>query len=76
MTIVQFPNKALWVAIAAAIVNMFATGRLNEVVSVIFYIALIVWAYLEITSGVNWFRKGLGWVVLAYILVTQVIRHA
>lgn len=75
MTIIQFPNKALWVAIAAAVINMFATGHLFDVVKVIYYLALIVWAYQEITTGVNWFRRGLGWAVLAYILVTQVIHH-
>lgn len=75
MTIVQFPNKALTVALIAALVNMVATGQLHNIVTAIFYLALIVWAFQEITSGVNWFRRGLGWAVLGYILITQVIRH-
>lgn len=75
MTIVQFPNKALTIALAASVVKMFATGRVHSVVTVVFYLALLVWAYLEITSGVNWFRRTLGWVVMIYIVVTQVIRH-
>ena len=63
------------VAFAAAVLDLFLTGRPHAVVSVIFYLALIVWACLEISSGANWFRRGLGIAVLAYILITQVLRH-
>lgn len=75
-TLVQFPNKALWVALAAAAVNMFATGSLHQVVAAVFYIALTIWAYQEIVSGVNWFRRLLGATVLIYVFVTQVLRLA
>ena len=73
-TLIQFPNKALWVAIAAAVVNMFATGNLHQVVAAVFYIALLIWAYQEVTSSVNTFRRVLGGVVIIYIFVTQVLK--
>ncbi len=73
MTIVQFPNKALTIALLAAVVNIFAKGELHNIVAVIYYLALIVWAYQEITSGVNWFRRGLGIVVLVYVFVQRLM---
>lgn len=69
MTIVQFPNKLLGIALAAAALNLVVRGPVQAFVAAVFYLALALWAYDEITKGVNRFRRLLGLAVLLYIVV-------
>jgi hypothetical protein len=69
MTIAQFPNKPLIIALLAALLSLVTRGQAHSFVSAIFYIALTIWAYEELVRGVNWFRRLLGAVVLIYIFV-------
>jgi hypothetical protein len=67
MTIVQWPNAPLWISWAGSFVSMiFKTGPIHAAGMVVSMIAIIIWSYLEITAGVNWFRKGLGIVVMVW----------
>ena len=64
----QWPNPPLWVALVAALVGRFTDGRVHDVATAVFFMGLTVWAYLEVTDGVNWFRRLLGAAGLVYVL--------
>ncbi len=66
--IFQLPNKPLIIALLAVAAGWFASGITQTVLHLIFVLAIGYWAYLEITSGVNWFRRLLGGVVALYVL--------
>lgn len=69
MTIFQKPNPLLWTAIVAIVVKFIVkTGPVNHFADVILTISLIIWSYMEITKGINWFRKFLGGVVLLWTI--------
>ena len=67
ITIVQWPNTCLSIALAAAVLNMFVVSPLHAFITALFYMSLTIWGYAEATKGVNWFRHALGIAVLAYI---------
>ena len=46
-----------------------ASGTWADVLGAIGYVFIGVWAYLELTAGVNLFRRVLGLAGLAYIVV-------
>ena len=52
MTIAQFPNKPLIIALLAALLSLVTRGQAHSFVSAIFYIALTIWAYEELVRGV------------------------
>ena len=68
----QFPNIPLigWLVfmIVAMLVNY---GRWHNDAEFLSAALLYTWAYLEIRSGVSWFRRVLGGVVLIYIVVSH-----
>jgi hypothetical protein len=68
-TILQFPNAPLIVAFAAGEAARYMHGSSHTYASSVSYLALAVWAYLELVEGVNWFRHLLG---LVYLLSTTV----
>ena len=70
-TVGQFPNPPLWVALAALLMARLTdeASTVNDFARAVFYVALTVWAYEEAASGVNGFRRALGAVVLALIVV-------
>ena len=65
--IVQFPNAPLIVAFVAGEVAGMAHGSVHADAAAVSYLALAIWAYEELTDGVNWFRHLLG---LAYAIST------
>ena len=70
VTVAQFPNPPLIVALLAALVSWIAgDGTIYEVARAVFYVALTVWAWEEAARGVNAFRKALGVAGLAYVVV-------
>jgi hypothetical protein len=70
-TVGQFPNPPLWVALAALLVARLSDdgGTVDDTARAVSYVALTVWAYEEAARGVNGFRRGLGVVALALIVV-------
>ena len=40
-----------------------------DVLAAVGYVFIAIWAYLELTAGVNMFRRALGLAGLAYIVV-------
>lgn len=67
----QFPNRPLWIALAALLAAGLANdgSRIDDFARAIFYVALTVWAYEEAVHGVNWFRRTLGVVALGLTVV-------
>ena len=66
----QWPNIPLWVALDAALVMMLEpVGSAYRIASIVAHTSLMYWAYLELTEGVNYFRRTLGGVVLVVALV-------
>jgi hypothetical protein len=61
----QFPNAPLLLAIAAWVAQRLLDGRAAEVAEALGTVGVIAWAWLELTAGVNGFRRALGGVVLA-----------
>jgi hypothetical protein len=70
-TVGQFPNRPLWVALAALLISRLSAegGTVNDTARAVLYMALTVWAYEEAARGVNGFRRGLGAVALVLIVV-------
>jgi hypothetical protein len=65
--LVQFPNAPLIVAFVAGEIAGIAHGAGRADARAVSYLALAIWAYLELVDGVNWFRHLLG---LAYLIST------
>jgi hypothetical protein len=58
--IVQFPNLPLALAFVSGEVARHTGGSAHASALAISYLAMAVWAWLELTDGVNWFRRLLG----------------
>jgi hypothetical protein len=67
--IVQFPNAPLILAFASGLVAQHSHGHEHAYAQAVSYLALAIWAYLELFHGVNAFRRLLG---LAYTISTAV----
>jgi hypothetical protein len=72
--IVQFPNLPLIVAFVAGETGRVVDGTQHPYATSVSYLAMTIWAYEELTRGVNWFRHLLG---LAYAVIMVVrVAHA
>lgn len=68
--LVQFPNAPLIVALVAGwVADLVAAGDPQDVLRALSRVALAVWAGEELLRGVNPFRRVLGAVALAYLVV-------
>jgi len=72
-TLVQFPNPAIFVWLAALVLGRFDLSAAHATaVDGVRHGALIVWAVDEVVRGASPFRRVLGVVVLAFQLVSLV----
>lgn len=67
--LVQFPNAPLLVGLAALLVAGITEGSVHNYARATFYAALAVWAWGELTAGVNWVRRMLGAVGFIYVVM-------
>jgi hypothetical protein len=67
--IAQFPNAPLIIAFASGLLAHHTHGREHAYAQAVSYLALAIWAYLELFDGVNTFRRLLG---LTYTISTAV----
>ncbi len=67
--IAQFPNPPLLIGLLALLLRYLTSGALADAFAAIAYVFIGVWAYLELTAGVNLFRRVLGLAGLIYIVV-------
>ena len=70
MIVFQSPNKPALIVLVAAVAHLFLTGQSYGWVVAIFYLFAGIWAYLEITSGVNNFRKIIGAIVMILVITS------
>lgn len=68
--LVQFPNPPLLVSLAGSVLAGIAGGRAGDYAGAVSQLGLGVFAYLELTEGVNWFRRVLGAVILVWLVMT------
>ena len=74
ITIAQRPNIALWIVIAAGVLRWIVpSGEIQVALTIVFNIALLVWAADEIIRGVNPWRRFLGTAVAVYVTVTLLL---
>ncbi len=66
--LVQSPNPPLIAALVAGGVARRLSGDGARAAAAVSEIALLAWAYQEITDGANWFRRLLGAGGAAYAL--------
>ena len=71
--LVQAPNGPLIVALVAWVVATLSRGDVRDVSRAVFLVALAVWAWEELSDGVNWFRRllGAGGLVLVVVGIVE-----
>ncbi len=67
--LVQFPNAPLLVALAASVVAALTSGDVHDYARGVVYVGLAAWAWIELASGDNAFRRLFGLAGLAYVAV-------
>jgi len=68
----QWPNIWLITWMIALTVSWFLPpGKLTDCLGLISFVALVVWALLEIFKGVNYFRRLLGLAILVMLIVNR-----
>jgi hypothetical protein len=67
--IAQFPNPPLIIGLVALGLRYLATGSWADALGAIGYVFIAIWAYLELTAGVNMFRRAIGLAGLTAIVV-------
>jgi len=71
----QSPNLPLWVWFGGTILGkLLPAGSLKSLAEIIAFGAIFTWAWLEISQGVNYFRRTLAAVVLAASLYSRLHR--
>ncbi|HIK15429.1 MAG TPA: hypothetical protein IGS53_09130 [Leptolyngbyaceae cyanobacterium M33_DOE_097] len=69
IVIAQVPNLPLLVGIGATLIHfILPSGKIDAASGLIAFGALFTWTWQEIFSGVNYFRRALGLLVLSGIL--------
>lgn len=63
----QFPNVPLVIGLLAALAARAAQGSVHGELRAVEYMAMTVWAYEEVSAGVNGFRRVIGAGALAYL---------
>ena len=73
IVVAQPPNLPIIVWIVATLLKMiFATGQINTGLELIAFGALFTWAWEELFQGVNYFRRGLGLIVLVSLIASKI----
>jgi hypothetical protein len=66
--VAQLPNAPLLVALGGWLVAAATDGSIHAYARSVFYAGLAVWAWEELVSGANWFRRALGAAGLVYVV--------
>lgn len=65
IVLAQMPNLPILVWLAATLLNLIpTTGNIHTGIDAIAFGSLFTWAWLELFEGINYFRRGLGFIVL------------
>jgi len=69
----QLPNLTIILWLATTLLKLvFNSGKVGSLLDILSFGFLFTWAWEELTEGVNYFRRGLGAVVLLAMIVTKV----
>jgi hypothetical protein len=72
--LIQPPNLLIIVWLGSTLLKMiFITGRVNVGLDAVAFGSLFAWAWEELFQGVNYFRKGLGLLVLVGTIVSKIV---
>jgi hypothetical protein len=76
ITIAQAPNAPLVIWLVATVINMIfdPSGAPGTTFTIVGTGALIIWAGDELVRGVNPFRRAIGAVVLALVIIDLIAR--
>ncbi|HSX47355.1 MAG TPA: hypothetical protein VLF63_01130 [Patescibacteria group bacterium] len=66
----QSPNVLLLAWLILTIVSLLMSGQKANTIQVLGNISLMLWAILEIVKGVNYFRRGLGLLILILSIIS------
>ncbi len=64
LSVAQFPNAPLGIWLVAKLAAAPASGSLQSAANLVATVALAIWGLLELATGVNWFRRGVGLLAL------------
>ena len=69
----QPPNLPIVIWVSATLLKLvFQTGQVKIGLDILAFSSLIYWSFLEITQGVNYFRRDLGVVVLIALIISVI----
>jgi hypothetical protein len=72
--LVQLPNAPLWLGLGgSAVAAVVGDGVVHDGARLVATAGFAVWAIMELTQGVNWFRRVLGAAFLLYLVVSRVV---
>ena len=66
--VAQLPNAPLLVALVASVSSSMTDGDVHAYARAAFHVGLSAWAWGELSSGLNWFRRVLGALGLAFVV--------
>jgi hypothetical protein len=73
----QAPNLPIIVWISATLLKLvFTTGQTKIALDILAFGSLLYWSFLEITQGVNYFRRDLGVIVLIALIASVIQKFA
>jgi hypothetical protein len=73
VVLIQPPNLLIVVWLGSTLLPMiFAVGRIGVGLDAVAFGCLFAWAWEELFQGVNYFRKGLGLLVLVGTIVSRI----
>lgn len=70
VVIFEWPNAWLIAWAAVTMVSLFSKGKLFTICYWLAIVLLAIWSVLEISRGVNYFRRALGLVVLGFTIMS------
>jgi hypothetical protein len=69
----QPPNLPILIWVSATLLKLvFKMGKVKLVLDLLAFSSLLYWSFLEITQGVNYFRRDLGVVVLIALIASVI----
>jgi hypothetical protein len=70
VVIYQMPNLPLAMWVILTVISLMTNGTIANITSMLASLALLIWAALEVWSGVDYFRRGLGLVVFLFSIMS------
>lgn len=69
----QMPNLPIIIwAVASLLKAVYKTGKINLGLDLLASSSLFIWAIQEVFQGVNYFRRGLGLIVLIGLMASKI----